>query len=170
MTIEEIKEQEEGEYTIIEFHEGTCRANMDVITELDVSDDDEVRDYWLEPCSDGDAKLHIMVQPEKAIRYIHVGAHAPQYAINSIGRIRSCIVAVAIQMGIYARTESERYEISVDVILEPDTTEEQVAELMRKTKEYMISEDYIGVDCSDSWLRYDAGRAEAGITGPTRNW
>ena len=143
---------------------------MDVITELDVNDDDEVRDYWLEPCSDGDTKLHIMVQPEKSIRYIHVGAPSPQYAINSINRILSCMSHVAIEMGIYAREEGERRDIEKDIILEPDTTEEQVAELMQKTKEYMIGEDYTGVNCGDSWTTYDAGRAAAEVTQPTRNW
>lgn len=170
MTIEEIKEQEEGEYTIIEFHEGTCRANMDVITELDVSDKDEVRDYWLEPCSDGDTKLHILVQPEKAIRYIHVGAPAPQYAISSIHSIEGAIVQAAMAVGVYERTERSRNSIPCDIILEPDTTEDQVKEIFAKAKQDMIDEDYTGVDGRETTLYYDAGQAYAGVTEPTRNW
>lgn len=169
-TIDELKEQEDGNFTIIEFHEGTCRANTDIITELDVSGTDLVRNYWFEPCSDGDTKLHILVQPEKVIRYIHIGAPAPQYAINSISHIRSCIVYIATQLGIYSHEESNRNSIPVNVILEPDTTEEQVAELFEKTKDYMLGEDYTGVYCTETYLRYDAGTASSEVTEPTRNW
>lgn len=169
MTIDEIIEQEQGEFDRIVYEEGLRFEDQTEITESDVCGSDEARDYSTTNDEDG-RTLYILVQPERQIRYIHVGAPAPQYAINSINRILSCMAHVAIKMGIYAREEGDRRDIEKDIILETETTEEQVAELMEKTKEYMIDEEYTGVDCSDSWLTYDAGRAEAGISEPTRNW
>lgn len=114
-------------------------------------------------------ELHILVQPEKVIKYIHVGAPAPNYAINSISRIRSGISYIASQKGIYAREEVDR-DGTTDIILEPDTTEEQVAELLEGAKEYMEDEGYTDVDASSTTLTYDAGKATAEETEPTRNW
>lgn len=170
MTIEELKEQEEGNYTKVVIEEGTVFENATEISEDDVLDSDEVRD-WIIINEEGDLKdeLHILVQPENVIKYIHVGAPAPQYAINSISRIRSAISYIASQNGIYAREESA-HDGTADIILEPDTTEEQVAELLKGAKEYMEGEGYTGVDASSTMLTYDAGRATAEETEHTRNW
>ena len=170
MTIEELKEQEEGNYTRVVIEEGTFFECAREISENDVCDSDEVRD-WIIIDEEGDLKdeLHILVQPEKAIKYIHVGAPAPQYAINSISRIRSAISYIASQNGIYAR-EERAHDGTVDIILDPDTTDEQVAELLKGAKEYMEDEDYTGVDSTSTMLTYDAGRADAEEKEPTRNW
>lgn len=68
MTIEELKEQEEGNYTKVVIEEGTGFENATEISEDDVLDSDEVRD-WIIIDEKGDLKdeLHILVQPEKVI-------------------------------------------------------------------------------------------------------
>jgi len=173
MTIQDAIEEiiGEGNYDSIDIHEGTSGANMTIIAEQEVDfDTDEARDYWTEDCSDGHVKLHILVQPEKVIKYVHVGAPAPQYAINSISHIRSAIVHAATQVGIYAREESSRNSIPVDIILEPDVTDEQVEEMFKVAKEYMEDNDYTGVDASKWGLTYDAGTASIEEGEPTRNW
>ena len=171
MTIQEVLDDYENEYDSIDIHEGTSRADMNLIAEQEVDyDNDVARDHWIEDCSDGHVKLHILVQPEKVIKYVHVGAPAPQYAINSISRIHSAIVHAAIQVGIYAREESSRNRIPVDIILEPDVTDEQVEEMFKVAKEYMEDNDYTGVDASKWGLTYDAGSASIDEGEPTRNW
>lgn len=173
MTIQDAIEEiiGEGNYDSIDIHEGTSRANMTLIAEQEVDfETDEAKDYWTEDCSDGHVKLHILVQPEKVIKYVHVGAPAPQYAINSISHIRSAIVHAATQVGIYAREESSRYSIPVDIILVPDVTDEQVEEMFKAAKEYMENNDYTGVEASKWGLTYDAGTASIEEDDPTRNW
>lgn len=173
MTIQDVIEEivGKGNYDSIDIHEGTSRANMTLIAEQEVDfESDEARDYWTEDCSDGSVKLHILVQPEKVIKYVHVGAPAPQYAINSISSIRSAIVHAATQVGIYSREESSRNSISVDIILEPDVTDEQVEEMFKVAKEYMEDNVYTGVDASKWGITYDAGTASIEEGDPTRNW
>lgn len=172
MTIQDaIEEIGEENYDSLDIHEGTSRASMTLIAEQEVDfSHDEARDYWTEECSDGHVKLHILVQPEKVIKYVHVGAPAPQYAINSISHIHSAIVHAAIQVGIYAREESSRNSIPVDIILEPDVTDEQVEQMFKVAKEYMEDSDYTGVDASKWGLTYDAGSASIEDGEPTRNW
>ena len=173
MTIQDAIEEiiGEGNYDSIDIHEGTSRANMTLIAEQEVDfETDEARDYWTEDCSDGHVKLHILVQPEKAIKYVHVGAPAPQYAINSISRIHSAIVHAAIQVGIYGHESSSPRSIPVDIILVPDVTDEQVEEMFKVAKEYMEDNDYTGVDASKWGLTYDAGTASIEEGDPTRNW
>ena len=166
MTIEELKNQEDGYYTTIMYVEGKSFTQYCApIEDADVSDSDEAIDWTYT----GDTELTILVQPVKVIKYIHAGAPAPQYAINSISRIRSAISYIASQNGIYAREESA-HDGTVDIILEPDTTDEQVAELFKGAKEYMENEGYTGVDATSTMLTYDAGRATAEETEPTRNW
>lgn len=169
MTIKEIIEQEEGEFDRIVYEEGINFESATEITESDISEIDEARDYSTVNDDDG-RTLYILVQPEKAIRYIHVGAPAPQYAINSIHSIESAVVQAAMAVGVYARTERSRNDIPCDIILEPDTTEDQVKEVFSTAKQNMIDDEYTGVDCGDSWLTYDAGRADAEVAEPTRNW
>ena len=169
MTIKEIIEQEEGEFDRIIYEEGVRFEDATEITESDVSESDEARDYSTVNDDDG-RTLYILVQPEKVIRYIHVGAPAPQYAISSIHRIEGAIVQAAIAVGVYARTERSRNEIPCDIILEPDTTEEQVKDVFSKAKEDMIDDGYTGVDSRDTTLYYDAGNAEALEMDSTRNW
>lgn len=62
MTIKELKEQEEGNYTKVIIEEGTCFENATEISEDDVFDSDEVRD-WIIINEEGDLKdeLHILV-------------------------------------------------------------------------------------------------------------
>lgn len=69
MTINDVIEEIGTEnYDSIDIHEGTSRADMDLIAEQEVDfDNDVARDYWTEDCSDGHVKLHILVQPEKVI-------------------------------------------------------------------------------------------------------
>lgn len=170
MTIEELKEQEEGNYTKVVIEEGISFENATEISEDDVLDSDEVRD-WIIINDEGDLKdeLHILVQPAKVIKYIHVGAPAPQYAINSISHIRSAISYIASQNGIYAREESA-HDGTTDIILDSDTTDEQIEVLLKGAKGYMDEEGYTGVDASSTMLTYDAGTATAEETEPTRNW
>ena len=172
MTIQEVLDDYENEYDSIDIHEGASRANMNLIAEQEVDfDNDVARDYWTEDCSDGHVKLHILVQPEKVIKYVHVGAPAPQYAINSISRIAGAISYAATQLGIYARMESSRHSIPVDIILIPDVTDEQIAELFSDAKNYMENEcDCTGVDASATGLTYDAGAASIEDSEPSRNW
>ena len=173
MTIQDVIEEivGKGNYDSIDIHEGTSRANMTLIAEQEVDfESDEARDYWTEDCSDGSVKLHILVQPEKVIKHVHVGAPAPQYAINSISSIRSAIVHAATPVGIYSREESSRNSIPVDIILEPDVTDEQVEEMFKVAKEYMEDNVYTGVDASKWGLTYDAGTASIEEGDPTRNW
>ena len=158
MTVQDVIEEiGEDNYDSIDIHEGTSRANMTLIAEQEVDfESDESRDYWTEDCSDGHVKLHILVQPEKVIKYVHVGAPAPQYAINSIYSIRSAIIHAAMQVGIYAREESSRNRIPVDIILVPDVTDEQFEEMFKVAKEYMENNDYTGVESSKWGLTYYA--------------
>ena len=166
MTIEELKNQEEGDYTTIMYVEGNSfTQHCTPVDEADVSDSDNAIDWTYT----GDTELTILVQPMKVIKYIHVGAPAPQYAINSISSIRSAISYIASQNGIYAR-EDRAHDGTVDIILEPDTTDEQVAELIKCSKEYMEDEGYTGVDATSTMLTYDAGSATAEEIEPTRNW
>jgi hypothetical protein len=172
MTIQEVIDEIGTEnYDSIDIHEGTSRADMNLIAEQVVDfDHDVARDYWVEPCSDGHTKLHILVQPEKVIKYVHVGAPAPQYAIYSISRIHSAISFIASLHGIYAREERSRNRIPVNIILVPDVTDEQVEQLFSTTKDYMEAEGYTGVESSPTGLTYDAGTASIEDGEPTRNW
>ena len=169
MTIDEVIEQESGEFDRVQYEEGTRFEDAIELTESDVRGSDEVRDYSTTNDEDG-RTLYILVQPEKRIRYIHVGAPAPQYAISSIHHIEGAIVSAAMSVGVYARTERARNEIPCDVILEPDTTEEQVKEVFSKAKQDMIDDGYTGVDGWDTTLDYDAGHAEAQEMDLSRNW
>lgn len=65
MTIEELKNKEEGNYTKVIIEEGTCFENAIEISEDDVLNSDEVSD-WIIINEEGDLKdeLHILVQPE----------------------------------------------------------------------------------------------------------
>ena len=170
MTIQEVLDDYENEYDSIDIHEGTSRANMNLIAEQEVDfDNDVARDYWTEDCSDGHVKLHILVQPEKVIKYVHVGAPAPRYAINSISHILSAISYFASQNGIYSREESA-HDGTTDVVLIPDVTDDQVEKLFKDTEEYMEAEGYTGVDASKYGLTYDSGSASIEDGEPTRNW
>ena len=62
MTIEELKNQEEGNYTKVVFEKGDGFENSVEISEDDVCDSDEVRD-WIIINEEGDLKdeLHILV-------------------------------------------------------------------------------------------------------------
>ena len=169
MTVDEVIEQESGEFDRVKYEEGTRFEDAIALSESDVYGSDEVRDYSTTNDDDG-RTLYILVQPEKSIRYIHVGAPAPQYAISSIHRIEGAIVQASMAVGVYARTERSRNEIPCNIILEPDTTEEQVKEVFQKAKLDMTDDGYTGVDGWDTTLDYDAGHAEAHVMDPSRNW
>lgn len=168
MTIQEIIDQEDFDTIIIE--EGTRFEDSTEIPESEVNFTTDIGRDWVVINDDesGKKELHILVQPEKVIKYIHVGAPAPQYAISSISHIRSAITEGATAVGVYAREETGRIES--DIILEPDTTAEQAKEIFAKAKEHMDGEGYTDVGSGDSWLTYDAGRADLEETEPTRNW
>ena len=174
MTIHDvIEETGENNYDVLVIEEGTRFEDATEIPEQSVDFENDIARDWVVINDDGDPnkkELHILVQPEKVIKYVHVGAPAPQYAINSISRIRSAIIHAAMQVGIYAREESSRNRIPVDIILEPDVTDEQVEEMFKVAKEYMEDNDYTGVDASKCGLTYDAGTASIEEGEPTRNW
>ncbi len=174
MTIQDvIEETGEENYDVLIIEEGIRFEDATEIAEQAVDFENDIARDWVVINDDGDPnkkELHILVQPEKVIKYVHVGAPAPQYAINSISRIHSAIVHAAIQVGIYAREESSRNSIPVNIILEPDVTDEQVEEMFKVAKEYMEDNDYTGVDASKWGLTYDAGTASIEEGDPTRNW
>lgn len=58
----------------------------------------------------------------------------------------------------------------MNIILEPDVTDEQVETLFRDAKDYMENEGYTGVESSATGLTYDAGTASIEEGEPTRNW
>lgn len=174
MTIQEvINEIGTENYDVIVIEEGIRFEDATEIPEQAVDFENDIARDWVVINDDGEPnrqELHILVQPEKVIKYVHVGAPAPQYAINSISNIHSAIVHAATQVGIYAREESSRDSIPVDIILEPDVTDEQVEEMFKVAKEYMEDNDYTGVDASKWGLTYDAGSASIEDGEPTRNW
>lgn len=174
MTIQDvIEETGENNYDVLVIEEGTWFEDSTEIPEQVVDFEHDIARDWVIINDDGDPnkkELHILVQPEKVIKYVHVGAPAPQYAINSISHIRSAIVHAAIQVGIYASEESSRNSIPVDIILEPDVTDEQVEEMFKVAKKYMEDNDYTGVDASKWGLTYDAGTASIEDGEPTRNY
>lgn len=174
MTIKEvIEETGENNYDVLVIEEGIRFEDATEIPEQAVDFENDIARDWVVINDDGDPnkkELHILVQPEKVIKHVHVGAPAPQYAINSISHIRSAIVHAAVQVGIYAREESSRNRIPVDIILEPDVTDEQVEEMFKAAKEYMEDNGYTGVDASEWGLTYDAGTASIEESDPTRNW
>lgn len=170
-TIKDILEEEEGNFKSIVVEEGDKFEYATEISENDVNFDFDIARDWVIINDEGiDHELHILVQPEKVIKYVHVGAQAPQYVINSISRIAGAISYAATQLSIYARTESSRHSIPVDIILIPDVTDEQIAELFQKAKENMEDEGCTGVDCSSTGLTYDAGTASIEDAEPSRNW
>lgn len=168
-----IKETGENNYDVLVIEEGVRFADATEIPEQTVDFENDIARDWVVINDDGEPnkrELHILVHPEKVIKYVHVGAPAPQYAINSISRISSAISYAATQVGIYAREESSRNRIPVDIILVPDVTDEQVEEMFKFAKEYMENNDYTGVDATKWSLTYDAGTASIEDGEPTRNW
>lgn len=174
MTIQDVIDETGTEnYDVLVIEEGTRFEDSTEIAEQSVDFEHDIARDWVVINDDGNPnkkELHILVQPEKVIKYVHVSAPAPQYAITSISRIHSAIVHAATQVGIYARDERSRNRIPVDVILEPDVTDEQVAEMFKVAKEYMEDNDYTGVDATSDSLTYDAGAASIQEADPTRNW
>jgi hypothetical protein len=174
MTIQDvIDEIGVDNYDVLVIEEGTRFEDSTEIAEQSVDFDHDIARDYVVINDDGDTnkkELHILVQPEKVIKYVYVGAPAPQYAINSISSIRSAIVGAAQQLGIYAREEVYRNRIPVDVILVSDVTDEQVESLFKTAKEHMEDNGYTDVDASKYGLAYDAGTASIEETEPTRNW
>lgn len=159
------------DYSNLTIYEGMSRANMTAIAEQLVDFDiTEAIDYWTEECSDGSVDLNILVRPEKVLKYIHVGAPAPQYAINSISSISSAISYAASQVGCYRAMFHNKHSIPVDIMLAPDVTDVEIEEMFKVAKEYMEDNEYTGVDASKWSLTYDAGTASIRETEPTRNW
>ena len=120
---------------------------------------------------DDDIVLVILVQPERELTYIHVGAPAPQYAINSIRKVLSAVSYSASELGYYFKEEMDANRITGDVILDPAFGESEACEVLETTADYMTNvEDYTGVDYSGDRLTYDAATATVEKTEPTRNW
>lgn len=174
MTIQEVIDEIGVEnYDVLVIEEGTKFEDSIEIPEQSVDFDHDIARDYVAINDDGDpnkVELHILVQPKKSIKYVYVGAPAPQYAVNSISRIRSAIVWASQALGIYAREEGSRNRIPVDVILVPDVTDEQVESLFKTAKDYMEGNGYTDVDVSKYGLTYDAGHASIEETEPTRNW
>ena len=174
MTINEVIDEIGTEnYDALVIEEGTRFEDSTEIAEQAVDFEHDIARDWVVINDDGEPnrkELHILVQPEKVIKYVHVGSPAPQYAINSISHIYSAISYIASLNGIYARVETSRHSIPVDVILVPDVTDEQVEKLFKDAKEYMEAEGYTGVEYSETGLTYDAGTASIEQGDPTRNW
>lgn len=118
---------------------------------------------------DDDEYIDAYVQQEKEIPYIHIGAGAPNYAVNSISSLSGALSYIASTLGIYADEEWSHLG-TCDLILVPDTTDEQIEELFQKTKEYMENDGYTDVDASRYGISYDAATATSEMTEPTRNW
>ena len=133
MTINEIMQNCKGDFTVMEVYEikdGKVSYHTDHIQEL--SDDeyslsDEAVGYEIMDKDDydssitvnssitfddahdnGDRVLVILVQPARELTYIHVGAPAPNYAINSISRIFSAISYKASSLGYELKEEQNR--------------------------------------------------------------
>lgn len=167
MTIDELFEQETEAKNITIIEKNTGKE----LCQQECGDADCDWDYTVDKHGNYTDDIVAKVQEEKVIKYVHVSAPAPQYAINSISRIAGAISYVAMQLGIYAREKRSRHSIPIDIILIPDVTDEQIASLFADAKNYMENEcDYTGVDADGNGLTYDAGIASIEETEPTRNW
>jgi hypothetical protein len=166
MTIDELFEQETEAKNITILEKNTGKE----LCQQECGDAECDWDWTVDEHGNYTDDIVAKVQEEKIIKYVHVSAPAPQYAINSISRIAGAISYAATQLGIYARTESSRHSIPVDIILIPDVTDEQAAELLQKAKEDMEDDGYTGVDADGNGLTYDAGIASIEDAEPSRNW
>ena len=174
MTIAELKEQEIENYNTVVIEEGTRFEDATEIAEQEVEDTDIARD-WVILHEDEQPELHILVQPKKEVPYIHIGAPAPNYAINSISTLRSYITTAAINEGVYEREENDR-QGSCDIILSIDATDEQIANVFKNASQAMMDDGTVTEGSFDynsnsaTGLLYDAATASAEKTEPTRNW
>lgn len=177
MTIAELKEQEFENYDAVVIEEGTRFEDATEIAEQEVEDTDEARDWVIINDDDEPNKkeLHILVQPLKEIPYIHVGAPAPNYAINSISTLRRYITTAAINEGVYEREENDR-QSTCDIILTIGATEEQIANVFKSASQEMMDDGTVTEGSHDydsasaTGLLYDAATASIEKTEPTRNW
>lgn len=195
MTINEIMQDNEGNFTVMEVYElkdGKVSYHTDHIQEL--SDDeyslsDEAVEYEImdkddydsnitvnssvsfdDAHEDGDRVLVILVQPARELTYIHVGAPAPNYAINSLSRIFSAISYKASSLG-YELKEEQNRDFTGDIILAPNYGEGEAEEVLKEAADYMtLEEDYTGVEVNSDTLRYNAAFAKIEKTELTRNY
>jgi hypothetical protein len=196
MTIQEIMDNYDGEFSAVEVFESRNNRKSFHTDQIQALDDsmyslsDEALDYELmdkedynsticanssisfsDAYEDDDIVLVILVQPERELTYIHVGAPAPQYAINSIRKVLSAVSYSASELGYYFKEEMDANRITGDVILDPAFGESEACEVLETTADYMTNvEDYTGVDYSGDRLTYDAATATVEKTEPTRNW
>ena len=165
MTIDELFYSEsKAEITIIEKNTGKelCQQECgDAECDWDYSGDENSDDYWMH--------ITAKVQEEKEIPYIHVGAPAPQYAINSISKIAGAISYAASKLGYHARDE-RGHNMVTDVILDVNVTDDQVKEIFETAAKDMIDEGYTGVDFDSTSLNYDSASASFEHSELTRNW
>lgn len=195
MTINEIMQNCKGDFTVMEVYElkdGKVSYHTDHIQELpndEYSLSDEAVDYEIMDKDDydssitvnssitfddahdnGDRVLVILVQPARELTYIHVGAPAPNYAINSISRIFSAISYKASSLG-YELKEERNRDLTGDIILYPSCGESEAEEVLKEAADYMtFEEDYTGVEINNDRLTYDAAFARIGKTELTRNY
>lgn len=195
MTINEIMQNNEGDFTVVEVYElkdGIVSYHTDHIQELpddEYSLSDEAVDYEIMDKDDYDSNitvnssvsfddvhedgarvLVILVQPARELTYIHVGAPAPNYAINSISRIFSAISYKASILGYELKEEQER-NFTGDIILAPNYGKDQAEEVLKAAADYMtLEDDYTGVEVYSDTLRYDAAVAKIEKTELTRNY
>lgn len=184
-----------GDFTVMEVYElkdGKVSYHTDHIQELpddEYSLSDEAVDYEImdkddydsnitvnssvsfdDVYEDGDRVLVILVQPARELTYIHVGAPAPNYAINSISRIFNAISYKAASLG-YGLKEEQNRDLTGDIILYPRYGESDAEEVLKEAADYMtFEEDYTGVEVNSDTLRYDAAFAKIEKTELTRNY
>ena len=196
MTIQEIMDNNDGEFSAVEVFESKNNRRSFHTDQIQALDDsmyslsDEAIDYELmdkedynrticanssisfsDAYEDDDIVLVILVQPERELTYIHIGAPAPKYAINSIHRVLSAVSYSASELGYYLKEEKDSNHITGDVILDPAFGEFEARQVLETAADYMTNvEDYTGVDCSGDRLTYDAATATVEKTEPTRNW
>ena len=195
MTINEIMQNCEGDFTVMEVYElkdGKVSYHTDHVQELPddkYSLSDEAVDYEIMDKDDydssitvnssitfddahdnGDRVLVILVQPARELTYIHVDAPAPNYAINSVSRIFNAISYKASSLG-YELKEEQNRDLTGDIILYPSYGESEAEEVLKEAADYMtFEEDYTGVEVSGGTLHYDAATAKIEKTELTRNY
>ena len=164
MKIREIINDYEGEFKAIEVYESTDGKrsfHTDHIAAVDDSEwmnDDEAVDYELmdeddynssvcanssesfgDSYEEGNKVLVILVQPKKVVTYIHVSAPAPQYAINSISKIRGAISLAATRTNCYAREKEDANRLTCDIILDISCDTSNAAEVIKEAHSYLVT-------------------------------
>lgn len=170
MTIDELFEQESDAKSITIIEENTGK----ILCQQECGDADCDWDYTVENGKYTD-DIVAKVKEEKTFPYIHIGAPAPNYAINSIGTLSGYIKEYAVREKVYAYNEFSRSG-TTDIMLTPDTTDEQIARVFKLAGQAMIDDGLVTEGSFDynsasaTGLLYDAATASLERSEPTRNW